>query len=168
MLEKNALPSLPGESRGLVATEVAAADLKTVGVSSAAFGVNEGDVITFDEECFVKSIPVRAAAGGEDPKKVPVAYWLACLRSNTKANIEPTASWIGVTNLTKRDAHGSYLDPVRETLSKFADMEQRYAFLRGKTIKCTKSEIRDFAVFKEGKLAENELKQVRVGLLEFA
>lgn len=155
MFTLNQMPLLPGQQNRPVA-QVAADNLKSIGVSGGAFALHVGDIIKFpDEEPLVVSQKIR------ETEDSPVAYYVAVER-----NGKP--SWLSVSTLTRRDGHNEPIDAIRKELSYLPSFAEVYNSLRGKSIKCTEMKTVDLAVFENGQRVDGKFQQRPMGVVEYA
>lgn len=143
MLEINSMPLLPGAMvPGRAPQVVSPDDLRGVGISGGAFALHKGDKIQFpDEEPLVVSQKINSSENS------PVAYYVAVIRNGEK-------SWLGIGNLTRRDANGLPLGKFQEEMLTKPSFKEIYDSLRGKTIVCGEMKSHQFAVFENGQRTE--------------
>lgn len=154
MFEIQNMPLLPGQNQGRVVNEVPAEDLAGIGVSRNAFGMNKGDVITFDndEKPLVVSQKIR------DDANSPLAYYVAVTR-----NGKP--SWLSTSVFNRRDHEGKPVTKFQEKMLELGAFNEWYAYLKGKTLVGGKVVTYQSAVF-DGDVRTDKLRTQRIPEIE--
>ena len=156
MFEIKNMPLLPGQNQGRVVTEVPADELAGVGVSRNAFGMNKGDVITFDDD----EKPLVVSQKIRDDANSPLAYYVAVTR-----NGKP--SWLSTSVFNRRDHEGKPVSKFQEDMIALGAFNEWYAAVRGKTIVGGNMLTYQAAVF-DGDVRTDRLRTQRIPEITYA
>lgn len=114
--------------------------LSAIGVNAGAFGIHEGDKISFDDDEFVVAQKINNNADS------PTAYYISCTRNGKK-------SYVSASQLTRRgykDDKLVYLGKLQETLGSMPSLKERMDYISGKSFVGSKAETFQFAHFENG------------------